>query len=616
MRFLITIIALLILAACGPDITKTDQTENPDARISRLLDAREYQLAADESLKLSRLYPQRAVHYQQRAVEIYLQSGDVYAARAVLDDIKPGSSGPDNLLKRILEAKFALQARDTAKALSLLKGSPPDDMPENLRIDYFETRIQAYEQQKSHIEVVRDLISLSRITADRDVLRTIHERTWATLNKMNQVALRQYRASIPEMAGWLDLAVINQTLLFKPESLAAAVAMWKGNYPDHPANPVITDQILSTSAQSNTRPAHIALCLPFNGPYATASQAIREGFLAAWYTSRDYKPVVNIYDGDAVNINSIYSDAVAGGADLVVGPLEKTAITNLLLNGTLAVTTMALNQIDTPYLETVRPEKAGTLPKLIQFGLSPEDEARQVALRAGLDGYNRALVIIPDNERGDRLYEAFRAEWEDAGGIILEKIEYPENTQEFKTWVKSLLNANTSDKRIADLRTRLNRNIKGETRLRNDADVIFLAAGPGPARRIVPEFRFFQSHLPIYSTSDIYSGVFNPQLDKDLDDVIFNHMPWILDTAQQNTPLQQSINAAWSAEKSAYRNFYALGVDAYQLIAHLSGLALINSTRYPGATGELSMDENGRIQRKLMWAKFSAGSPVALDQNL
>ena len=427
-------------------------------------------------------------------------------------------------------------------------------------------------------------------------------------------SLQRYRlSSTPLLAGWLELAIIYKTKFFKPDQLELAISLWKEQHPQHPANHTITGNILLASTENYVRPAHIALCLPLSGLYEWASQAIRDGFLAAWFTTTDYKPVISIYDCDALNVDKVYMDAIRDGADFVVGPLEKSAIANLLANNEIKVTTLALNQIDTPLTENATADN-GTLPKLIQFGLFPEDEARQAAVRMRDDGYKRALVITPNNDQGQRLYDAFRSAWDSAGGVIMDHTKYPDKTEEYKTWVKSLLNVNASEKRSVNLRNRLNRSIESETRLRNDADVIFMAASPVSGRRIVPEFRFFQTGLPIYSTSDIFTGIINPQQDKDLDGVIFNQIPWILDPAKQKSFLQQSINKLWSAQKSAYRKFYALGIDAYQLIPHLAQMSTRDHLYYPGETGELRLLKDGHIQRKLMWAKFSQGIPIVLKE--
>jgi len=613
MRLLLTIVIICLLAGCGPESTRPERTVDPETKLSRLLETGEFQLAAEEILKLSLLYPDKTVHYQQRATEIYLQAGDTYSARAVLENIK--TDKVDELFyNRLLAADIALRENKPATALTLLNTEPPPDTPYKLVDRYYDTRVRAFTQQGNLIDAIRNRISMSSILKTSTELEQNNKQIWVALNQLSVPSLRQYRqSSSPVLVSWIELALINKTMFFKPELLQLSLSMWKEQYPKHPANETITNDILIASTKPSIRPAHIALCLPFSGLYEWASEAIRDGFLAAWFTSTEYKPAISVYDCDSLNIDNVYRQALSNGVDFLVGPLEKNAITNLLANKEIKVTTLALNQVDTPMVETGAADTGSTVPRLIQFGLAPEDEARQVADRAAHAGLRRALVITPNNERGQRLYDAFRSQWNDTGGTIMEYIKYPENTEEYKTWVKSLLNANSSDKRSADLRNRLNRSIESETRLRGDADMIFMAASPDAARRIVPEFRFFQTGVPIYSTSDIFTGINNPQLDKDLDGVIFNQIPWILDPEKQDSFLQKTVNNLWSAEKSPYRKFYALGIDAYRLIPHLGQLENQDTVSFPGETGALSMSDRGRIHRKLMWAEFSRGLPLVLE---
>ena len=613
MRFLITITLLFLLTGCGPETTRPERTVAPETQISRLVAAGELQQAAEATLKLSQLYPDQAVQYQQKAAELYLQSGDTRSAREVLDKIS--TSKPDELFyNRLLGAEIALQENNSARALTLLNITPPPGTHNDLIGRYYNLRIQAFSRQGNLIDAVRNRISMSQFLESEDEHSQNNQQIWTTLNQLSLPLLKQYRlSSKPVLASWLELAIINKTMFFRPDRLQLSLSMWKEQYPDHPANKAITNEILLASTEESIRPSHIALCLPLSGLYEWASQAIRDGFLAAWFASTEYKPVISVYDCDAMNIKIVYQQALRDGADFVVGPLEKNAISNLLADNEVTVTTLALNQVDTPTTELTAPDSSSVLPKLIQFGLSPEDEARQVAVRAKMDGYTRALVITPNNDRGQRLFNAFSNQWDGAGGTIMEHVKYPENTGEYKTWVKSLLNANSSDKRTADLRNRLGRTLESETRLRGDADVIFMVASPDSARRIVPEFRFYQTGIPIYSTSDIFTGIDNPQLDKDLDGVIFNQIPWILDPEKQESFLQKTVNKLWTADKSAYRKFYALGIDSYRLIPHLRQLYKQNTVNYPGVTGELSLSSDGRIERKLKWARFSQGLPVVLE---
>ena len=77
---------------------------------------------------------------------------------------------------------------------------------------------------------------------------------------------------------------------------------------------------------------------------------------------------------------------------------------------------------------------------MIQFALSPEDEAMQIAEIAMSDGHKRALVLTPETPWGNRLADTFIQHWTKLGGEIAEQISFIDNTTDFSTPVKELLN--------------------------------------------------------------------------------------------------------------------------------------------------------------------------------
>ncbi len=362
------------------------------------------------------------------------------------------------------------------------------------------------------------------------------------------------------------------------------------------------------------QPKHIAILLPLTGQYEKAAHAIRDGFLAAWYNELDSKPKIAIYDANALDIESIYRQAVNNGADFIVDPLEKKAVDTLLQSDSANITTLALNHAEESSQE-FNLRNTQQLPKLIQFGLSPEDEARQIAERAIFDGHNKALVITPNSDWGLRLAEAFSSSWNALGGKVLEYVSYEPRAKDYSTPTKKLLNIDSSQLRGNKLRQKLNRNLRTEPRLREDADMIFMAAVPLSARQIVPQFRFYQATgIPVYSSSHAYSGVENPGADSDMNGVFFTDIPAVLDSARQSSQIHTSMNSNWSTNTSNYRRLYALGVDAYRLIPFIGKLSLQDTAVYHGETGNLYMTENGRIHRKLLWARFINGTPRLLDE--
>ena len=612
MRIICILLVILLVSGCGPENTKTAQTVSPDDRVQTLLDSNEYQQAAEAALELAQLYPNRASDYQLKAAQIFLDAGNPESAAAVLSNMT--QPGDDNRLAfDLLSAEVAVSNSDPVRAITLLNRTATQaSLTREQTKLLLRTRINAYIQQGNLIYAVRDHITLAAYLDTQSDLAENTSSTWSLITGIDLQTLQQERPhDNPEFASWLELAIIYQSMFFRPQVLEQSVMMWREQYPRHPANGHITDEILLSVSSSSSNPRHVALILPFS-VYERESKAIRDGFLAAWFASTTYQPQISVYDYDTLNINTVYSRAVAGGADFIVGPLDKKAIENLVNARTIQQPTLALNQIDSSGI-TELPDENG-MPMLVQYGLAPEDEARQVAKRASADGYSRALVITPDNSWGKRLIESFQSAWEGHGGKVMETITYPENTNEYKTWVKSLLNINSSDQRSNILRSRLNRtSLESESRLREDADMIFMPASPASARRIVPEFRFYQTGIPIYSTSEVYTGILNPQLDKDIDGVKFTHMPWILKPSVESSSLQNQVNRNWNADRSGYRRFYAFGVDAFRLIPNLSRMTLQNAVHFPGETGDLYMSGDYRIQRELIWGLFSEGTPVIIE---
>lgn len=607
---------VLLLYGCGPQITRPAPQAEPEAQAMAYLQQRDYPSAAAEFQRLAEAYPDQAASYRLRAVDAMLEGGQTDDAASLLDQlIIPAGNEELMQYRTILQAKIALNDGQSDRALALLPESLPTPWPAYMHRGRLQVQARAQEAQNDYLEAVKSRILLGPyLTADASGRNT--DNIWSDLNKMDLEALQAAAAAggTSELTGWLELALINKNLLFKPEQLQQAITDWQKQYPQHPAQPGITTRILAQARIVNFKPASVALLLPFTGAYQKASEAIREGFLSAWYSDADYRPKIRIYNADNLHIEQIYQQAVADGADLVVGPLEKSAIKTLAQSGDITVTTLALNRIDDVGRESVENGSGQQQARLLyQFALAPEDEVREVANRGIQKGFKRALIISPYNEWGNRLASDFQSDWVSQGGTVLDSVGYNPTASDFSDPVKRLLNIDGSEERIAHLRHVLSRNIVGSSRRRQDADLIYVVAVPQAGRQIVPQFRFFRiEQLPIYSTSHVYSGNPNPQLDADMDGVEFTDIPWVLRSRDDMPPIQIAMEDDWSSQTSPYRRLYAFGVDAFRLITQLGRLALRPDYIYAGQTGELSMSDDGRIHRHLSWARFVGGVPVPL----
>ena len=450
---------------------------------------------------------------------------------------------------------------------------------------------------------------------DRDAdLASNTAKIWDNLNRADKGDLRRrYRADPGALAGWLELAFIKRTMLIDLDRLERALSSWQEDYPAHPANADIIGQVRADGLLYNKRPERVALLLPLQGALREAAEAVRDGFISAWYHSGANRSPVRIYEANSLNIDQAYSRAVADGADFIVGPLEKQALTKLSARAGLAVPVLALNHVR-PAPDMAARAGAGILPALMQFSLAPEDEARQVAERAKADGYGRALVIIPGDEWGLRLFDTFRAGWSASGGTVLETIDYDPRSNDYGPPVKQLLNIDGSELRTRQLRQSLGRRLENRTRRRQDADMIFMAASPIAGRQIIPQLRFHDAgEIPVYATSHIFSGSVNPQADADMNGVVFPDLPWILAPGDRTSSIKTLIDDHFKAGTSVYQRLYAFGADAFNLIPHLARLAYEDTAEFHGVTGILSMSGDGRITRKLPWGKIINGKPELLD---
>jgi len=621
MRALITlIIPLLLLYGCESGGVRPDVSSIPPAtHAESLIESGNYEAAATEFLRLAKLYPSESGQYQLQAAHAYIDAEMFDRASQLLDDLElQPSEATLQFFRSVLLAKISISSHQPATALALLDVRIPEGTPNGLIVTMLQVRAEAYELQNLHVNAAMERIRLANYPADRVDVEYNTSRIWSHLVNFNPDELLMLRNSgIDNVRPWVELTTISNSLMSRKDQLKQAVDAWERSYPLHPANGSITAQIIRISQSFNSQPAQIALLLPLTGVFERYAETIRDGFLSAWFNGGSYKPTVKIYDTNYANIHSVYTRAIEEGADFIVGPLEKDAVRVLAEQDYIPVRTLALNQIDYSEINPAILERSGFVPDLIQFGLPPEDEARQVARRSIAEGFNNVLVIMPTDEFGNRVFNAFRKEWTALGGNILELVNYHPQTADFIAPVKTLLNIDGSEARIATLRQRLGRNITATTRIRQDPDFIFMVAPNPTARQIVPHLRFFRAEaVPIYTISYVHSGRPDPQADNDLNGIEFTEVPWLLKSGEAISTTTSPILHGAESSAQGFPRYYAFGIDAYSLISRLGDLALDQTYKFPGETGTLYMTGYGIIQRNLAWARFVNGIPQRIDTRL
>lgn len=313
---------------------------------------------------------------------------------------------------------------------------------------------------------------------------------------------------------------------------------------------------------------HIALLLPLNSPvFAKAADAVKQGFLAAAGKEVNGLPV-RVYpctDENNTEIVALYQKAVRSGAVAVAGPLTRNGVAALAASGPLTTPTLALNLIDDTRAD-----------QLYFFGLPPETEARQAAQRATAAGLLSATVVSTNTQLSKRLAQAFSDEWQHAGGILRSEIIYNGDPTPLKELSQDPGNS------------------------------VFLAAELDKARLIRP---YINAAIPVYATSQVFSGNTSTLTNFDLADVHFFDMPWLLQPDHPAVMIYPRVIPPMSPEME---RLYALGIDSYRLLQVLFEHNPSNVLPLDGVTGKIS--RNGHVfQREGVFALMRQGLGVPVD---
>ncbi len=544
-----------------------------------------------------------------RIAEAFLRAEDYRAARLTLAQVE--STDPTVLLEtRLLLAQISLSERRPSDALSVLGEPPGPETAPELLAAYHGLRGKALHLLNNHLEAAREYVLRESYLTDTEAIQENQLAIWESLAMLTVRGLRQLRTAPPPdiLSGWMELVEITKAHQLQPLKLQEQLELWRQRYPTHPAMGDILMTLQARRQEDLLYPQQIGLLVPLSGRFSKAAEAVRDGFLSAYFAHEPRSDQsIRVYDvgSDPTNVLSVYQRAVNEGAELVVGPLDKEAVGILAQQPTLPVPTLALNNADTFF------EPAETL---FQFGLSPEDEARQVAERTWLDGYVYAAALVPTGAWGERMLAAFRQRWEALGGELVDERSYNPQLNDFSASIRGLLNVDRSDQRHRDLERLFNRNVEFNARRRQDIDFIFLAAYPRQARLIRPQLRFYHAaDVPVYATSHVFTGSIDQELDRDLDGVTFPDMPWVLGEDSSHQGLRMQLEDHITRAGRGLQRLYALGIDAYNVIAALNPLKNYAYERFDGETGILSMGPSNRIQRQLTWVRFRGGRPVPLE---
>jgi outer membrane PBP1 activator LpoA protein len=588
----------LALAACVPTNVPRSPAETAAVQSAEALAGQgQYDQAAQAYLTLATQSRGRADSYRLLAAEAWREEGRLERAAPVLDSIKRERlSGDEPLRLDLLRAELALDHHDAATALRLTT-QPNVAVPAELQLRLLEWRARALAASGDPWGGARTRVQMDAQLSGYDHAQN-RQQILTLLNQVGVASLKQRAAGMQR--GDRMLPWVNEAL----SQLGVTVAQ----PPPDLQQPVGT---LLPGANANVRegykvPTQVALLLPNADNFASASAAIREGFFAAYLDAgRNHapRPSVRVYDSLGTGEGAIkaYQQAVGDGAKLVIGPLTRGEVTAIFSQGTLPVPVLALNHPDVKQLP---------IGDASEFGLLPETEGAQAADHLIERGLRKVYVLVSTDDFAQRAAEAFKAELASRGGELAGSITLPPGATSYADIIAGLHFPTAPAAAPASASS----TAAPEAAVANDSG-IFISMRPAQARLLLPQLRIAQVTLPVFATSHVYEGSDDAAANRDLDGVEFCDAPWLFD-AQPGLPSHGDIAAQLPAARGGAARLFAFGMDAWNLVPYLDWLRAHPGSYMPGASGQLTADQFGRIRRVLIWAQFQNGLARPLGGSL
>jgi outer membrane PBP1 activator LpoA protein len=604
------LLAALLVSACTMPVTQTGR-EPADRRLvtqaEKLSRDGDYRGAAQAFEQAAAQAPgELRDRFLLRAAREYVRADQIDQASALLKRVSTTLPTADYALRAAVSAEINLQTQHPERALAELDRIP-QPLPREDASDLLALRARALFAMNRPAAGITTALERERALDSQDEIRANRRLIWHGLQQSaaGNADFTAPPGSSATVVGYLDLGRAALTAARNPFTANEDLAAWRGRYPSHPANTLLNEDVLPELGVGLEYPAQIGLILPLSGRQQGAGTAVRDGFLAALLQQEQAKrPVINVYDSAEMGATTAYRRAVADGAQFIVGPLTKDDVTAIAASGETSVLTLALNQ--------VADESSAPPSLMFQFALDPEEEARQVAQRVAAEGRMRGLLLLPNNEWGQRVFKAFDTELQTLGGTIAAMRFYDPTERDYSGPITQLLLIDESRARARALSATIGTRLEFEPRRRSDAQFVFVGAQPVQGRSLRPALRFHLSEdLPVYATSDIFEP--DAEANSDLEGVIFPDMPWVISPDAVSTQLRTALSKHWPVRARGRGRLYAFGFDAYRLVPLLKAGKFGNTHAVPGMTGLLSIDSKGHVRRELDWAQVAGGKANPLS---
>lgn len=550
-----------------------------------------------------------SAEFNLRAARSYLAAGRALDADRILALLPAGLTQQQTLEQKLMRIQSALaQGRGDEAWRDISAMQAPASQSGAAR--YYETRQQVAIATGHLLDGIRAEFSRERVIGPGDA-RTARAELLTQLRAAAErgASLTPPPGSDVTVRGWFEAASVALDNSRNPTLGATRLTSFRARYPSHPALAALSGEptigIPEPAARLESAP-HLALMLPLSGRTSAPAAQIRDGFMTAYYQlSPGTRPRLRVYDTALASFADTLADAVADGADFIVGPLTREEVIAAADILTTRPTILALNFL---------PAEHATPEKFYQFALSPEDDARAVARYISASGRRRGVVLTPEGDWGTRVAAAFDEELRAAGGYVLGQASFgggARSANDFGPSIMQVLRTDDSTARSQRIQSTIGQKLELEPRRRPDIQFIFAPSQPAAARLLRPQLRYhLAGDIPTYTLGDAYEP--HPTANQEIEGMMFPDMPWMLSVDNRPAEIRDAARAAFGESPAKRGRLFAFGFDAFRIAEGLKRGGKIDPQ---GLTGTLSLDPQGRVRRELDWVRIKSGTPAPLEKS-
>ncbi|WP_435807207.1 penicillin-binding protein activator [Shewanella psychromarinicola] len=550
--------------------------------------------------------PEKRDRYLLLAAHAYINDGNFNAATNVLTSMqKPMVKVPSLLAEHIyLRARIVEKTNSSQAALDILQYPPHWQLPRWQMASYHQYKAKLYKHTQQPIDQVKQLSLLSNYLPKSETA-AVNDVIWKLLQPLHEETVQSFMRdqSNPIFAGWLQLTYIAKRYAVEPTQLVRYLGEWQRNNPYHPGAVKLPANLEKALNAKPFRPQNIAVLLPLTGPRAAIAEPIRQGLLSSYLSDFDTNVSLNFYDTQQ-GVTAAYQQAVAKGAEFIIGPLLPNEVEELQKINDKQQSTVPqlyLNQTD-----TFTPQA-----NLFYFSLSPAQEASDAAQKLYSDGVKLPLLLVSNDAIGKRMADSFKQTWLTLTSNDAEVYYYDAGDQ-MKVTVQQALGVTDSQARISRMRNLLGSSLESDFRSRQDTDAIYMISGSQDLALLKPfldvNFSVFSEPVALYTTSRSRLENESAQSAQELNNLMISDVPWLMQSSSET----QMVSALWNGWNNSQKRLYVMGFDALELVNRLAQMRAFPGYQFMGRSGALSVDPNGVIDRQLSWGQYTQGQLTPL----